>query len=523
MEDWLYYSLAATFCAALSLLLSSALRRSPAAGKPPAKPSSLPPGPPAALSLLGPFLFFLWTAIGIESIVRAARSWYGPVFTLYLLPSSPVVFVADHAVARRVLVQGGAAFADRPPANLATRIFSSNQHNITSGAYGPVWSVLRRNLTGRVLQPTCLRRYAAARREAVKGLIAGVARQMRAAGDGVVVVHDLLHHAIFHVNVAMCFGEGLGDDVVAAVTALQREFLTSVVGFQVFGTSAITKVLFRRRWKKMLSIRRRQEELFLPLIRARKARREAAGDDGVAVECYADSLLGLRIPEDGGRNLKEAEMVSLCSEFLAGGTDSTVAVMQWTMANLVALPEVQAKLREEIRAVAGGDGGVLQDEHLPRMPYLRAVVLEGLRRHPPGRFMIPHAATEEGGAAVDGFLVPRHASVNFALGGMAMDEAVWPEARRFRPERFLPGGEGEDVDLTGSKEIKMMPFGAGRRICPGIEAALLHLQYFVGSLMAEFEWAEVPGEPVDFAEKLEMSVVMRRPLRAKVVPCNMSK
>ncbi|TKW29084.1 hypothetical protein SEVIR_3G372600v4 [Setaria viridis] len=160
--------------------------------------------------------------------------------------------------------------------------------------------------------------------------------------------------------------------------------------------------------------------------------------------------------------------------------------MQWTMANLIARPEVQAKFRAEINGVvASSKGGRVDDMHLPEMPYLRAVVLEGLRRHPPGRFMLPHAAAEEGGATLDAFSVPRHTPLNFTLGGMAMDGTVWwdwdPE--RFRPERFLPGGEGKDVDLTGVKEIKMMPFGAARRICPGIEVSLLHLEYFVANLV----------------------------------------
>ncbi|CAL4997265.1 unnamed protein product [Urochloa decumbens] len=473
MEDWLLYCFfSAMFClVALSVLFSSSLR--PAKG---AKPS-LPPGPSGLSSVIGPLIFLGWTSFGIDPIVRAARRLYGPVFTLHLLPSVPVIFVADRAVARRVLVQSGAAFADRPPANLATRVFSSDQHNVTSAPYGPLWRVLRRNLSSMVIHPSCLRRHAAARRRAASGLLAGVARQM----DGVATVEGLLHHAVFDVFVDMCFGGGLGDGVVASVTALQREFLTSVVGFQMAAATAPPP------------------------------------------ECYADTLLDLLIPEDddsgGLRNLREGEMVSLCSELLAGGTDSTVAVMQWTMANLVAHPEMQAKLRAEIRGVTGGVA--IEEEHLPRMPYLRAVVLEGLRRHPPGRFMLPHAATEDG-ATLDGFAVPRNALVNFTLGGMAMDGEVWPDPGRFRPERFLAGGEGEDVDLTGSREIKMMPFGAGRRICPGIDAALLHLQWFVANLVTEFEWSQVPGEAVDFAERQEMSVVMRQPLRAKVVPCSPS-
>jgi cytochrome P450 len=75
------------------------------------------------------------------------------------------------------------------------------------------------------------------------------------------------------------------------------------------------------------------------------------------------------------------------------------------------------------------------------------------------------------------------------------------------------------LHLTGAKEIKMMPFGAGRRICPGMALALLHLEFFVACLVAEFEWLEVAGEPVEFTEKQELYVVMRRPLRARVVRC----
>ncbi|CAL4899108.1 unnamed protein product [Urochloa decumbens] len=421
----------------------------------------LPPGP-TLLSPLGPLLLLAWTSFNIEPITLAAKYWYGSVFTLYLLPSSPVILVADRAVTHRVLVQSGAAFADRPPTNLPTAVFNGDRRTITTAAYGPLWRALRRNLTGGALHPSSLRRYAAVRADAVSDLIAGITRQASSSDGGVVVVQGLLHHAVFHVFSRMCFGV-TGDAVAASITALQREFLSSVVGFQVLGACPpVTRLLFRR------------------------------------------------------RNL----MVSLCSEFLSGGPDSTVTAMQWTMANLVVQREVvQAKLRAEINGIVAGEGGHVGEAHLPEMPYLKVVVLEGLRRHPPGRFMLPHAAAAAE-VTIGGFSVPRHAAVNFTLGGMAMDAAVWRDPERFRPERFLPGGEGDGVDLTGRKEIKRMPFGAGRRICPGIKASLLHLEYFVASMVAAFEWREVPGEAVGLAEKLELTMVMRRPLRAIVVPCH---
>ena len=83
----------------------------------------------------------------------------------------------------------------------------------------------------------------------------------------------------------------------------------------------------------------------------------------------------------------------------------------------------------------------------------------------------------------------------------------------------MDGGEGYGVDLTGSREIKMMPFGAGRRMCPGYTLGMLHVEYFVGSLVRELEWLPaVEGQEVDMTEELDFTTVMKHPLRARVVP-----
>jgi len=307
-------------------------------------------------------------------------------------------------------------------------------------------------------------------------------------------------YAMFCLLVYMCFGaDRVRDDaIVRDIEATQRELLANFLSFQVFSfLPFVTKVVFRRRWEKLVSLRRRQEELFVPLIRAK---REA----GAAGDCYVDSMVKLTIPEDGRRPLTDGEIVSLCSEFLSAGTDTTVTALQWILANLVKNPAMQDRLRDEVSSVIGGADCEVREEDLQAMPYLKAVVLEALRRHPPGHYVLPHAVHED--TTLDGYHVPAGAPINFAVGDIGMDEEVWKAPMEFRPERFLPGGEGEDVDLTGSKEIKMMPFGAGRRVCPGMAMALLHLEYFVANLVREFEWRGADGEEVDLTEKLEFTV-----------------
>ncbi|KAG2312041.1 hypothetical protein Bca52824_023598 [Brassica carinata] len=150
------------------------------------------------------------------------------------------------------------------------------------------------------------------------------------------------------------------------------------------------------------------------------------------------------------------------------------------LVELVKNPEIQGRLYEEIKSVvAGEEAKEIEEEEAHKMPYLKAVVLEGLRRHPPGRFVLPHSVTED--TVLGGYKVPKRGTVNFMVAEIGRDPAVWDEPMAFKPERFM--GEEEPVDITGNRGIKMMPFGAGRRICPGIGLAMLHLEYYLANMV----------------------------------------
>ncbi|XP_035544609.1 cytochrome P450 89A9-like [Juglans regia] len=111
--------------------------------------------------------------------------------------------------------------------------------------------------------------------------------------------------------------------------------------------------------------------------------------------------------------------------------------------------------------------------------------------------------------------------LNFMVAKMGWDPKVWEDPMAFRPERFLrgsDGGGGGVFDITGSWEIKMMPFGAGRRMCPGSGLAMLHLEYFVANLVWNFEWKAMNGDDVDLSEKQEFTMVMKDPLKVNLSP-----
>ncbi|KAL6885633.1 hypothetical protein ACP4OV_010412 [Aristida adscensionis] len=427
--------------------------------------------------------------------------------------------VRDPAIARDMLINQAAAFSNRPstpfPVALITgRRRRSRSHGITTVPYGPHWRALRCNLTAAVLQPWRLGRLAPLQHEATDALLAAL-RSPGHTGDAVVVIRDSLYTAVFALLTRVCFGGGIDTGHVHAMQRMMQEFRVAIGEARAFAGSPLARLLHRRRWRRFLAFRDQQAALFLPLIHARWRRSSCGG-----IRPYVDSLIDLRVPDDnaggGGRALTDDEMVSLVVEFL-GATESIVACVEWTLAHLVTQPEVQRKLRQEVTGADDpGDG----DERLGRMPYLHAVVLECLRLHPPFPLILRDVHAE--GAAGSGTTAPAGGTkVYFVLKDIARDRKAWTDPDEFRPERFVAGGEGQGVGpLPGSKEMRMMPFGAGHRSCPGAGLGMLYVKRFLAVLLREFEWAP-PAEGcagVDMAELFGFIAVMKTPLTARITP-----
>ncbi|CAE5962875.1 unnamed protein product [Arabidopsis arenosa] len=506
MEIWLII-LGSLF---LSLLLNLLLFRR--------ESSSLPlPPDPNFFPFLGSLQWLRQGLDGFNSYVRSVHHRLGPIITLRIT-SRPAIFVADGSLAHQALVLNGAVFADRPPAAPINKIVSSNQHTISSCLYGATWRLLRRNLTSEILHPSRVRSYSHARRWVLEILFD---RFRKNGSEEPILVLDHLYYAMFALLVLMCFGDKLDEKQIKEVKYVQTLQRLGFTRFNILNLwPKFTKLILRKRWEEFFQMRRELQNVLLPLIRARrkiveerKKRSLEEEDNKEYVQSYVDTLLDVELPDEK-RKLNEDEIVSLCSEFLTGGTDTTATALQWIMANLVKNQEIQEKLYEEITSVVGEEAKEVEEDDAQKMPYLKAVVMEGLRRHPPGNTVLPHSVTED--TVLGGYKVPKKGTINFLVAEIGRDPKVWEEPMAFKPERFM--GEEEPVDITGSKGIKMMPFGAGRRICPGIGLAMLHLEYYVANMVREFQWKEVEGHEVDLTEKLEFTVVMKHPLRAVAVP-----
>ncbi|XP_038902538.1 cytochrome P450 89A2-like [Benincasa hispida] len=480
--------------------------------------TKLPPGPFISFSILTNVLWLRTSSLDMESLLRTFFAKYGPVLTLRI-GLRPAIFIADHSVAHNALVLNGALFADRPPALPVSKVVSSNQHNISSASYGPLWRLLRRNLTSQILHPSRVKSYAPFRKWVLDILLNRLQSPSQSGGPV-----SAFRYAIFCLLVLMCFGDKFDESQINVIKEVEQAMQ---LNFRRFNTlnffPKVTKILLRKRWEEFLQLRRNQEKVLIPLIEARrKINQNRLNRDGTKEEIvvsYVDTLFDLELPDEK-RNLTDSEMVTIASEFINGGTDTTSTALQWIMANLVKYPEIQNKLFAEMKGVMGeGSKEEVKEEDLGKLPYLKAVILEGLRRHPPAHFLLPHAVKED--TELGNYVIPKNGTVNFMVAEMGRDPKVWEDPMNFKPERFMKAGEGEEggwFDITGSKEIKMMPFGAGRRMCPGYGLAILHLEYFVANLIWRFEWKAIDGDEVDLSEKVELTIVMKKPLQANLHP-----
>ncbi|CAK9309083.1 unnamed protein product [Citrullus colocynthis] len=513
METWFLFLISLCICSLLTSIFTH-FRTS----------TKLPPGPPS-IPILTNFIWLRRSSLQIESLLRSFIAKYGPVLTLRIGPTS-TIFIADHSIAHKILVQNGALFADRPPALPVGKVITSNQHNISSASYGPLWRLLRRNLTSQILHPSRVRSYSQARKWVLDILFNRLQSQSE-SGSPVSVIENF-QYAMFCLLVLMCFGDKLEESQIREVENVERALILSFPRFNILNFwPKFTKIFLRKRWEAFFQLRRNQAKVLTRLIEARrKANQNRANraeneerEEEEFVVSYVDTLLELELPDEK-RKLNDDEMVTLCSEFLNAGTDTTSTALQWIMANLVKYPEIQNKLYAEMKGIMGdGTGEEVKEEALGKLPYLKALILEGLRRHPPAHFVLPHSVKED--TELGNYVIPKKGTVNFMVAEMGRDPKVWEDPNAFKPERFMKGGKEEEVaefDVTGSKEIKMMPFGAGRRICPGWSVAILHLEYFVANLVWRFEWKAVDGDEVDMSEKVELTVSMNNPLKAKIHP-----
>lgn len=183
------------------------------------------------------------------------------------------------------------------------------------------------------------------------------------------------------------------------------------------------------------------------------------------------------------------------------------------MSELVTNPETMAKVKAELKSVVG-EKKVVDESEMAKLPYLEAVIKEVMRFHIPGPFLVPRRA--ESDQVVNGYLIPKGTQILINAWAISRDPNVWKNPDSFEPERFLGG---RNIDFKGL-DYELVPFGAGRRVCPGLPLATLILQMVTATLVHNFDWKLDQGTADDDPQGEVFGLSLRRAVRLRVIPIN---
>jgi len=177
----------------------------------------------------------------------------------------------------------------------------------------------------------------------------------------------------------------------------------------------------------------------------------------------------------------------LCTSqnIILAGSDTIAAAVVWAMTALMKNPRVMKKAQEEIRNVYGGKD-FIEEDGIEKLPYLRAVIKETLRLYPPLPLLIQRETIKE--CSIGGYKIPEKTLVYVNAWAVHRDPETWNDPEEFYPERFLDS----KVDFRGY-DFELIPFGAGRRVCPGIHMGIITVELVLANLLYSFDWEMSQG------------------------------
>ncbi|GAB2274006.1 hypothetical protein Dimus_008776 [Dionaea muscipula] len=229
--------------------------------------------------------------------------------------------------------------------------------------------------------------------------------------------------------------------------------------------------------RRMTGVMEKLLKVYDSLVQQRLEMRKSS--DYVPKNDVLDTLLSIYVGKTEQIDLKT--MTHLLLDLFNAGTETTSSTLEWAMAELLCHPEKLKKAQKELEEVIGL-GNPVEETNIAQLPYLSAVVKEVFRLHPSVPFLVPRKVDADH-VELSGFVVPKGAQVLVNVWAMGRDPDVWEDAHVFKPERFMES----KIDYKG-RDFELIPFGSGRRICPGMPLAHRMLHWMLGSLIHSFDW-----------------------------------
>ncbi|KAJ0527228.1 putative cytochrome P450 [Helianthus annuus] len=271
--------------------------------------------------------------------------------------------------------------------------------------------------------------------------------------------------------------------------------------------------------KKMIALQRKRDLFIQGLVdHLRKGVMEQVGNDDSSKKKKKNTMIEvlLQLQEADPEYYTDKLIKSFVLNLLTAGTDTSTATMEWAFSLLLNHKHVLNKARDEIDTHVGKDR-LVEESDMANLPYLLCIVNETMRMYPAGPLLVPHESSDD--CVFGGYHIPRGTMLIVNQWAIHHDPSLWKDPEMFKPERF-EGLEGRTRD-----GFRFMPFGFGRRSCPGEGLAMHIVGLTLGLLIQCFDWERISEELIDMTEGPGLTMPKAQPLIAKCRPrpvtCNL--
>ncbi|RDX67982.1 Cytochrome P450 81E8, partial [Mucuna pruriens] len=435
---------------------------------------------------------------------HAISQKYGQIFSLWF-GSRFVVVVSSFTAVQECFTKNDIVLANRPNF-LIGKYIGYNSTTVSMSNYGDHWRNLRRIISLEVLSSHRINSFLEIRKDEIMRLLQKLAQDSR-NGFAKVELSSRFSEMTFNTIMRMVSGKRYyGEDCEVSDVEEARQFREIIKELVTLGgANNRGDFLALLRWfdfdgleKRLMRISKRTDSFLQGLI-----------DEHRNGKHSANTMISHLLTQQQSQPQYYTDQIikGLALVMLLAGTDTSSVTLEWAMTNLLNHPEILKKAKEELDTHIG-QNHLVDESDIPKLSYLQSIVNETLRLHPAAPMLVPHLSSED--CTIGGYNVPQNTMVLVNAWAIHRDPNLWSDPTHFKPERFEKESEAS----------KLLPFGLGRRACPGANLAQRTVSLTLALLIQCFEWKRTSKEEIDLTEGKGITVAKKIPLE---VMCEVGK
>ncbi|KAI6688213.1 hypothetical protein NL676_025041 [Syzygium grande] len=447
---------------------------------------------------------------------------YGPIFTVRL-GLFPVVVVSSSEIAKECCTKHDLALSSRPLL-LATEVMGYNYAFFGFSPYGQYWREVRKIATSELLSNRRIESLvnpivASVTDIAIKELHKLWTEKKNDSGHILIDLKQWFASLSLNIVLKVIAGKGCYSGVATVDEEEERrchhalrEFLHFLGVFTVADALPFLRCLdLGGHEKTMRRIAKELDTILSGWLEEHK-RKSKSPSENRGDRDFMDVMLSTLNGKEVGGYDADTTIKATCLAMISGGTDTTMGTITWAVSLLLNNLHILKNTQEELDTQIGKQRFVNESD-ITNLSYVHAIVKETLRLHPPGPLGVPHESIED--CVVNGHHVPKGTRFIFNLWKIQTDPRAWPEPMKFKPERFL--SSHKDVDVK-DRNYDYLPFGVGRRSCPGMSFGFQFVHSMLARFLHAFEVSTLDNLPVDMSETFGITIEKATPLEVMLAP-----